>query len=332
MAREAEPGIAAARALVGILDNAPWEAVALAHGYLKLLSGATEEAASRFSYNMGAASISASAQLLRRAVGEGFLSVLQRRERTGSAENPITKLFPAAITEQRFLELADALCATRKELIYSDDREAGHTLTDFTFREGALELPVNVKNAGTRFEKAAQLVGLDPDNCVPIPAYKAYGAIEKLGHLIYVISVDYELIGVLDSLLPKLFDAREKTVWELLNAYGGARVRKAEDVFVSRIIKRHWGDIREKVRPTPFQVVSARKAIRILQTKPQRTPGIGLRAWGTGAAAEVNVHLSIVDETKPWPEVADRISVKGLSNIISAVNRKRTEVVYDPEI
>jgi hypothetical protein len=44
------------------------------------------------------------------------------------------------------------------------------------------------------------------------------------------------------------------------------------------------------------------------------------------------VHLSIAEETKPWPEVAERICVKGLSDIISAVNRKKSEVVYDPEI
>ncbi len=332
MARKDEGGVEAAKALAEVFGNSPWEAVALAHGYLRVLKGESEDAAARVSYEMGAATLTASRQLLKRAVKEGFLSVLQRRDRTGSAENPVTKLFPAAITEQRFLELADDLCTSRKGLSYSDDRQAGHSLTDFTLREGELELPVNVKNAGTRFEKAAELVGLDPNDCIPIPAYKAYGAVEKLGPLIYVISVDYQLIGVLDSLLPKLFDERERVAWDLLNSYAGARVRKAEDAFVSRIVKRHWDKIGARVKDNPFHVVSARKAIRILQTMPQRTPGIGLRAWGTGASAEVNVHLSISGDTKPWPDIADRIRVNGVSDIITAVNHKKTEVVYDPEI
>lgn len=332
MARRAEEGVDAAKALVDVFDNSPWEAVALAHGYLRLKQGDGEDAAARVAYEMGAATLTASRQLLRRATKQGFLSVLRRRDRTGSAENPVTKLFPAAITEQRFLELLDDLCATRKGLSYSDDRQAGHSLTDFTLREDGFDLPVNVKNAGTRFEKAAELVGLDPNDCIPIPAYKAYGAIEKLGPLIYVISVDYELIRLLDSLLPELFDEHEKIVWGLLNSYAGARVRKAEDVFVSRIVKRHWDKIGAKTRATPFHVVSARKAIRILQTMPQRTPGIGLRAWGTGASAEVNVHLSISGDTKPWPEIANRIRVNGVCDILSAVNHKKTEVVYDPEI
>jgi len=44
------------------------------------------------------------------------------------------------------------------------------------------------------------------------------------------------------------------------------------------------------------------------------------------------VHLSISGDTKPWPDIADRIRVTGVSDIITAVNHKKTEVVYDPEI
>jgi hypothetical protein len=45
--------------------------------------------------------------------------------------------------------------------------------------ENNIELPVNVRNAGARFDNAAKLVGLEPDDCVQIPARKAYAAIEK---------------------------------------------------------------------------------------------------------------------------------------------------------
>jgi hypothetical protein len=44
------------------------------------------------------------------------------------------------------------------------------------------------------------------------------------------------------------------------------------------------------------------------------------------------VHISVAEETKPWTEVLDRILKNGLADIISAINRKKTEVVYDPEI
>jgi hypothetical protein len=122
---------------------------------------------------------------------KGFLACSRRREKVGSAENPITKLFPASITERRFIELLDQLCTARPGLEYEDDRDVRHSLTDFTLAEGAEKLPVNIKKAGTKSLNAKSLVRLEPDDCIPIPAYKAYGAIERLPSLSYVISVDY---------------------------------------------------------------------------------------------------------------------------------------------
>src|SRR5262249_42470378 len=143
--------------------------------------------------------------------------------RTGSAENPITKLFPATITEQRFLDLLDKLLRERSTLTYTDERESGHKLTDFTLHEQGLKLPINIKNAGTRFAQARQLVGLDPDDCIPIPAYKAHAAIDSVPNLLYVVSVDYDLVARLNALLPRLFDSDERIVWQLLNQYAGNR-------------------------------------------------------------------------------------------------------------
>jgi hypothetical protein len=98
------------------------------------------------------------------------------------------------------------------------------------------------------------------------------------------------------------------------------------------MVAKHWEQFYREIENTPFRVISARKSIRILQTKPKRTPGIGLRAWGTGASAEVNVHIKVSEETKDWDEIFGRIKSEGLTDIIGAINRKKTEVVYDPEI
>ena len=189
-----------------------------------------------------------------------------------------------------------------------------------------------MKNAGTRFERAAQLVGLDPNDCIPIPAYKAHHAIESLPNLLYVVAVDYTLLPALSRFLPSVFSAEESIAWELLNEFAGARLRKAEDAFVNDIVQTHWEEIKPTITATPFRVVSARKAIRILQTQPKRTPGIGLRAWGTGASAETNVHLSVEQDTKSWDEVSNRIRTAGIDAVVKAINRKRQEWVYDPEI
>lgn len=321
----------AAQALVNVLGDTRWELVSFAHGFVAQRGGKTLDEAARDMYERGPQSLTKSKALLAGVATKGFVGQLTPRERTGSTENPITKLFPAAITEQRFVEQLDDLTTARPGISYSDNRDA-RSLVDFTLTESGLELPFNIKNAGTKFENAATLVGLSAEDCIPIPAYKAYGALEKQPNLLYAVSVDYDLIGRLRNLLPSLFEPQERIVWDLLNGFSGSKVRSAEDAFVTRIVRLHWAAIKAVIAANPFHIVSARRSVRVLQTKPKRTPGIGLKAWGTGAAGEVNVHLSIKQDTTPWPDVVERIATKGIAAVVAAVNRRVTEVVYDPEI
>lgn len=322
----------AAKALTAVVGESRWEGVALAHGFLAFAEGRSLEEAARLARERGVPSLKDARELLTRAHEQGLLAVLKPRTRIGSAENPVTKLFPAAVTEERFLELAGELCDRCPGLSRRDERETGHSLVDFTILNGECSLPINVKTASTAFEKARDLVGLEPDDCIPIPVYKASGALETLPSLLYVVSVDFTLVPTLNRLLPELFSSDERIVWDLLNRYEGARLRTAEDAFVFTMVRRHWEQIRETIQDKPFHAVSARKSIRVLHTKPKRTPGIGLRAWGTGASAEVNVHLSIREDTTPWNDVATRIAARGLADVIAAINRRRHEWVYDPEI
>src|SRR5262249_52973191 len=124
----------------------------------------------------------------------------------------------------------------------------------------------------------------------------------------------------------------ESVVWDLLNRFHGSQLKKAEALFVSKMTQKYWDQFANLAAANPFHVISARRSIRILQQKPERTPGIGLKAWGTGTNAEVNVHISIRAETTDWTAVHDRIKEHGILDIINAVNRKRQEWVYDPEI
>jgi hypothetical protein len=322
----------AAQAVVNVIGSSRWEAVTLAHGYLAMLGGTDDDSASRAMFSRGTQTLRRSRELIERSKSAGFLGLLPPRTKIGSAENPITKLFPATITEQRFLELLDELHKTRPSIDYSDDRESGHTLTDFTLKEDELRLPLNVKNAGTRFLRSQELVGIEPDDCIPIPAYKAHAALETVPNLLYVVSVDYSLVSALDAALPRLFTKDERIVWELLNSFSGALLRSAEDAFILTMVRKYWDQIRAVAKNSPFHVISARKSVRLLQTQPKRTPGIGLRAWGTGASAEVNVHISIKEDTTPWEVVSERLVSRGVVDILGAVNRKRVEEVYDPEI
>lgn len=326
------PQIRIAQALLKVLGQSGWEAFTYALGYADIIDGSPPEDAARKMYQNGPMSLKSAREFTKSCETSGFLNALTPRTRTGSAENPITKMFPATLTEQRFLELLDDLSQHRTTIGYIDERETGHSLTDFTVTEMDDALPINIKNAGTRFYHAKQLVGLEPEDCVPIPAYKAHAAVDSSPNLIYVVSIDYDLLPTLQELLPKLFDENESIVWTLLNSYSGAKLRGAEDQFIFNTTRKYWERFKSVIAGNPFHVISARKAIRILHTKPDRTPGIGLRAWGTGASAEVNVHVSVKEDMTPWENVAERIDEHGIINIIRAVNKKRVEEVYDPEI
>lgn len=321
-----------AECIAAVLADSRWIGACLARAKLALSKGATVEGVARTLYETSPLTLRKSREMVERLPSSDLSEFLEPRRKRGSAENPATKLFPAAVTERQFLDEIERLSDDRPSVGYRDERFGNHSLIDFTLLEGDLELPVNVKNAGTRFEKAASLVGLDPNDCVPIPAYKAYDALEKAPHLLYAVSVDYALLGKIESQLMTRLTSAEAHVWRVLNHYAGPLIRDAEDRFVYSTVNRHWEEFGQFVSLPVFRVISARKAIRILQIHPKRTPGIGLRAWGTGASAEVNVHVSIADETKSWDEICSRICSRGLSDIIEAVNRKKTEVVYDPEI
>ncbi len=315
-----------------ILGDSRWVGAQLAKAQVALRNGAQKEETARRLYESSPLTLKRSREIVETLRDVDFESFLEERKRTGSAENPITKMFPAAVTERQFLDALDDLREARPTVDYRDERFTGHTLIDFTIIEGGLELPVNVKNAGTRFENAASLVGLDPDDCIPIPAYKAYDAIEKEPNLIYAICIDYTLKAKIERGLVTRFSAEEAYVWRILSKYAGPLIRDAEDRFVYSMVDRHWDEFSRNVAIPVFRVISARKAIRVLQKQPKRTPGLGLRAWGTGASAEVNVHISVTDETKQWDEIQSRIVEHGVTNIIEAVNRKKTELVYDPEV
>jgi len=315
-----------------ILGESRWIGAQIAKAQVALRAGADTEATARTLYESSSLSLARSREIVETLRDADFESFLEERRRTGSAENPITKMFPAAVTERQFLDQLDQLRAARPPANYRDERFTGHTLVDFTIVEGGLELPVNVKNAGTRFENAATLVGLDPDDCIPIPAYKAYDAIEKEPNLVYAICIDYTLMSKIERGLITRFSAEEASVWRILSKYAGPLIRDAEDSFVYSMVNRHWEDFSQHVSIPVFRIISARKAIRILQKQPKRTPGLGLRAWGTGASAEVNVHVSVAEETKQWDEIHSRIVANGVADIVEAVNRKKTELVFDPEV
>ena len=201
-----------ADSLARVLPDSRWIGVCLARAQVALRQGRVAEEVARELYESGSLTLARSREVVEKLHTADFTDMLEPRKKIGSAENPVTKLFPAAITERQFLDELDRIREDRPTIDYRDERFSGYTLVDFTIIEGELELPINVKNAGTRFENAARLVGLDPNDCIPIPAYKAHDAVEKEPNLLYVISVDYTLIRKIESHLLTQFSKDEARI------------------------------------------------------------------------------------------------------------------------
>lgn len=199
-------------------------------------------------------------------------------------------------------------------------------------REG-LELPINVKVASTLFRKAKTVVGLDPEDCVPISAYKAIGASEKVPGLVYVDLVDFALREKVDDFTAAL--AGDIGVgYHLFSWFGGTGSKKAQDEYAKALFDQH-GEALKALVPgaTSFRVISAERVLAILRENPRRVPGLGVRGAGTGGFnAEVNVHVSVEHEMVPWERVADRLRSEGIQAILDDILATAVVTLPNPSI
>lgn len=70
-----------------------------------------------------------------------------------------------------------------------------------------------------------------------------------------------------------------------------------------------------------------------MRQNPRRVPGLGIKAAGTGSFnAEVNVHVSVRDETRPWDDVADQCKRFGIQHVLDQITRTAMAEVLDPEL
>lgn len=121
-----------------------------------------------------------------------------------------------------------------KGFTVADLHERGEN-RDYALLRDGLELPINVKVASTIFRNARQTVGLAPDDCIPISAYKAIGASESVPTLVYVDLVDFTLRERVDWLDDDADDLirtdRQSILWdsergEALRVWGAILIKE----------------------------------------------------------------------------------------------------------
>ena len=213
-----------------------------------------------------------------------------------------------------------------------DYHEAGEN-RDYGLQRDGCELPINVKVASTLFRNARTTVGLEPDDCVPISAYKAIGASEHVPTLVYVDLVDFTLRDKVDGFMDAL-EGDLEIGWHLFSWYGGKGAKKTQDRFIDVLFDAHGTELNALAPDsTSFRVISAQRVLAILRSLPRRVPGLGVKGAGTGTfVAEVNVHISVEAETRPWDEVADECRHHGIPHVLSQITRTASAEIPDPQL
>jgi len=223
-------------------------------------------------------------------------------------------------------------CLEEKGFIIRDLHEAGEN-RDFVVERDGKELPINVKTASTEFRNAKQVVGLQPEDCIPISAYKAIGASERVPDLVYADLVDFTLREKVDNYMDGL-KGDESILWQLFSWYGGAGARKAQDQYVAKLFERH-GEILTALAPeaSKWRVISAQRVLAIMRQMPRRCPGLGVPAAGRGVFnAEVNIHVSVKHETTAWDEVAELMCREGIQAVLERIRHQEQRDVPAPTI
>lgn len=256
------------------------------------------------------------------------LSLLERLKKPSAAfRNLVVGTIAEGVFESTQLE---PLKADGFEIV--DYHEAGEN-RDFGVQRDGLELPINVKTASTLFRNAITTVRLAPEDCIPISTYKALGASQRVPNLLYVDLVDFELREKVDAFVAKL-TGPAAALWDFLSWYGGGGAKKAQDQYINALFQEHRVALEALVADaTKFRAISAKKVVALMHEKPWRVPGLGIKAAGTGTFnAEVNLHVSVKDETKPWGEVAELIKTSGIQSALDLIHITEQRTVANPQL
>ena len=213
-----------------------------------------------------------------------------------------------------------------------EDYHARGENRDYGVTSGGLELPINVKTASTLFRTAGKY-GLEPEDCIPISSYKALNAVDKVPDLVYVDLVDFTLRQRADAVMDAL-DGPLGILWDLFSWYLGKGAKAAQDRFVDRVFDEH-GVALDALAPgvTSFRTISARRVLGILRDNPRRCPGLGVPAAGTGTFnAEVNVHVSVANETVAWDDVEEILVARGIASVLALIRATERREVPAPRL
>ena len=215
-----------------------------------------------------------------------------------------------------------------------EDITSGRTDTDYRVFNG-MDRPVfriNIKFHGSPFRRAADLVGLAPDDCFPLATYKIHSATKKqeeefLPYLFVVVSVPGLSGDDAGAVVPQDFA-------HLVSLYMGSSQpgkRDFEDLVVQHIIEAYRdavvveaiGHIQTRINTAPWRVISARRADRLLhELLFERVYAVRVRGFASSyRRAEVDMHFSIRNDLTALGAMLQLLRDHGLQGLTTRIER-----------
>jgi hypothetical protein len=220
------------------------------------------------------------------------------------------------------------------DLRLRDDRGA-RTDTDFLVEDesGRQVFRLNIKFHGSRFQKAQEMVGLDPEDTFALATYKIHGALlkQEAEHLPYIFVV----IGVSGLSGAQVGALVPKSIIDFVDlASSSPKVsgkRSIEERAVQAVLERparHGVDLQvasimSQLANAEWRVISARRANNLLRDLLfERAYALRVRGFAQNyRGAELDMHFSVSQDLHPLQELLDTLGTHGMPGLVSRLER-----------
>jgi hypothetical protein len=257
-----------------------------------------------------------------------FKTTLQPAEEAKSlkkARQGIGQMLIGGLAERAFEQIYKTTIGT-DELRLEDSRASRNDTDYFVFNgSGRKVFRLNIKFHGTRFRKAADLVGLDPADCFALATYKIKQGLEKSKEerTPYVFAI----VGVPDLTGEKVGLAMPERLINLLALVFSSKMggkRTVEDDIVRHLIDRPPPDVKhtveayaQQIAAAEWRMLSAKRAYDLMREKLfERVYALSVNRFTRNyPGAEVDMHFAVSTELTPLTDFLKYYKEHGLHGL-----------------
>ena len=210
------------------------------------------------------------------------------------------------------------------------DLREGRTDTDYRMYngQGRPVYRINIKFHGARFRRAAELVGLKPEDCFALATYKIDSAMKKQDE--EDLPYFFAIVGVAGLTAAAVGDQTPRDVTEAVSFLGRVprkpSIRAIEDAAVEYLVRSNAAvatSTIDEIRKADWYMLSARRADRLLREKLfDRVFALRVRNFARAfGGAELDMHFSLAEDLTPFPEFLAALRERGPQAVSTILER-----------